>query len=285
MSLTDAYGTYLGNLGGSRQQTSDLFGELLSGSRQSRQDTADRYAMMRQQLSDMSSTASGQTQAGYGAARNRVQAAPRVYRGPVGPGPQAAAVPSVGMDAGTAANLQSAAGQFGQSNQAALQQVYDMLGQSEAANMASRLSDIDIAQTSDLAQLAALAQAQQFGLGAAESGEMSALDALINQTLRDQIATDLGFDQQTLAAITGMTQAERDAQTFAFDVEQAAADAERADQAFDQNALNSSVSMFTAMIDPIVDSLDPQSVIELWLAFAGEIGMPMDQALGSVGAV
>jgi len=303
MSMTDAYESYLGNLGGSRQRTDELFGQLLSGNRQSRQNVADRYAMMGQQLADMSATASGQARSGYGAARNRVQAAPQVYRGPVGPGPQAAAAPSVGMDAATAANLQSAAGQFGQANQAALQQVYNTLGQSEAANRASRLSDIDLAQTSDLAQLAALAQAQQFGMGAAQSREMADLDAAINQISRDQIAASLGFDERELAAINAMTAAQQQGERFAFDQAEAAAAAERAQrefdfaqdqavvqaaqssQVFDQNAVNSAVNMFTSMVNPIVDTLEPESLLELWLAFSEEIGMPMSEALGSVGAV
>lgn len=321
MSMTDAYESYLGNLGGSRRRTDELFGQLLSGNRQSRQDVADRYAMMGQQLADMSATASGQARSGYGAARNRVQAAPQVYRGPVGPGLQAAAAPSVGMDAATAANLQSAAGQFGQSNQAALQQVYNTLSQSEAANRASRLSDIDLAQTSDLAQLAALAQAQQFGMGAAQAREMADLDAVINQISRDQIAASLGFDERELSAINAMTAAQQQAERFAFDQDQALAAAERfqqqfdfdqsqalaeaeraqrefdfaqdqavvqaaqSSQVFDQNAVNSAVNMFTSMVNPIVDTLEPESLLELWLAFSEEIGMPMSEALGSVGAV
>ena len=310
MSFTDAYESYLGNLGGSRQRTEELFGQLLSSNRQSRQNVADRYAMMGQQLADMSATASGQARSGYGAARNRVQAAPQTYTGPVGPGPQAAMVPSVGMDAATAANLQSAAGQFDQQNQAALQQVYNTLAQSDAANRASRLSDIDVAQTSDLAQLAALAQAQQFGMGQAQSREMADLDAAINQISRDQIAAGLGFDERELAAINAMTEAQRaedlfglQRDRFEFDLGEAAAAAERAErefnfaqdqaaiqaaqnaQTFDQNAVNSAVNMFTAMVNPIVDSLEPDSLLELWLAFSDEIGMPMGQALGSVGAV
>jgi hypothetical protein len=165
------------------------------------------------------------------------------------------------------------------------------------------LSDIDLAQTSDLSQLAALAQAQQFGMGAAQSREMADLDAAINQISRDQIAASLGFDERELAAINAMTAAQQQGERFAFDQAEAAAAAERAQrefdfaqdqavlqaaqssQVFDQNAVNSAVNMFTSMVNPIVDTLEPESLLELWLAFSEEIGMPMSDALGSVGAV
>ena len=72
---------------------------------------------------------------------------------------------------------------------------------------------------------------------------------------------------------------------FEFEQNQAIVEAAQNAQIFDQNAVNSAVSMFTAMVDPIVDTLEPTSLLELWLAFSEEIGMPMNQALGSVGAV
>jgi len=258
--MSNPYKKYLESLGEAQQQTGDLFGQMLSGTQGSRQDISDRYALMRQNLGQMSETASGQAAQGYAAARERVQAAPEAYVRPAAPARQIGAVPAVGADAATVANLRAAAQQGVDANQAALRQVYDTLAQSDVANRRSRLSDIDLASTSDLAQLAALAQAQTFGLGRQEMADLTAIDQVINQIQRDQIAADLGYGERELSAITQ-------------------------GQTFDQNAMNSAVNMFTAMVNPIVDVLEPDSLLELWLAFSEEIGMPMQQALGSVGAV
>lgn len=254
------YKKYLETLGGAQAATGDLFGQLLSNTRGTKQDVSDRYAMMGDELRQMADTASGQASAGYGAARQRVQAAPVSYVRPDAPAPQIGAVPMVGADAATVANLQAAADQSMGAGQAALNQMYDQLAASDAANRASRLSDIDIAETSDLSSLAALAQAQQFGLGQSEAAEIAGLDALINQIQRDQIAADLGFGDRELSALQGSV-------------------------AFDTDALTQSVGIFRNMIDPIADVIDPESIIKLWMAFSEEIGMPMSQASELVGSL
>jgi hypothetical protein len=261
------YKKYLETLGGAQTATGDLFGQLLSTTQGSKQGVSDRYAMMGEELRQMADTASGQASSGYGAARQRVQAAPVSYVRPDVPAPQVGAVPMVGADAATVANLQAAAEQSMGAGQAALNQMYDLLAQSDAANRASRLSDIGIAETSDLSQLAALAQAQRFGLGQSEAAEIANLDALINQIQRDQIAADLGFGDRELAALQG---------SVAFDESRAQ---------FDTDALTQSVDIFRNMIDPIVDVIDPESIIRLWMAFSEEIGMPMSQASELVGSL
>jgi hypothetical protein len=99
-------------------------------------------------------------------------------------------------------------------------------------------------------------------------------------TAAQQQGERFAFDQAEAAAA-----AERAQREFDFAQDQAVLQAAQSSQVFDQNAVNSAVNMFTSMVNPIVDTLEPESLLELWLAFSEEIGMPMSDALGSVGAV
>ena len=258
--MANPYEKYLQNLGVAQQQTGDFFGELLSGTQGSKKDVADRYALMGENLRRMSETASGQALSGYGAARQRVQASPTAYTQPTYNATAVGQVPMVGADARTVSGLQTAAQQGLGAEQAAISQLYSQLAASDAANRASRMMDIDVAQTSDLSQLAALAQGQQFGMEQARMRELSDLDAAINQIQRDQIAANLGFGEQELAATQGQVN-------------------------FDTASLQQSVDIFNKMVDPIADAIDPESLIKLWMAFSTEIGMPAGQAAAIMGQI
>lgn len=252
------YDKYLSNLGGAKKETGDLFGQLLSGAQSSREEVANRYGLMEENLRRMAETSSGQARQGYGAARQRVEAAPTAYQQPAYNALPVSQVPMVGADAGTVAGLQTSAQQGAAAESAAISQLYDQLAQSEAANRASRLSDIDIAQTSDLAQLAGLAQSQQFGLGQSRASELSDIDQLITAIGREQIAANLGFDERELAALQGQA-------------------------TFDTDAMTQSITAFRSIIDPIVDIVDPQDIVKFWMEFANQVGMPVDQAVSMAG--
>jgi len=50
----------------------------------------------------------------------------------------------------------------------------------------------------------------------------------------------------------------------------------------DQGMVNQAITSFNNMINPIVDLLDPVSVIELWTEFSRGLGIPANQAMGAL---
>lgn len=295
MSFTDnytdptegAYSKFFDKLGKSRFNTENLFTNLLTGIANRRGATADNYAGMRNAIDATQASAVGQTQDAYSNARNRMQASPQSYQQP-----QSAAyqlnVPNVGADQATMNALATAAGNQQNAANAAQTQLYDTLAQSDAANRASRLSDVDLAQAGSLAQLSALGSAQQFGLSEAELAALAAIDQQYSNTELAKINALSGFDEQDLSAtltqIANAIQAERDAIGYAREDERNAVTDSQVDRNSDQAAIATAVSIFSQMIDPIVDQIDPQSVIDLWVAFAGELGIPVADAVAMIGA-
>lgn len=245
-----------GSLPAARENISSGYGNLLGSTQARRQDANDRYAMLADQITGMQATSSQDINSAYGSAANRVQNAPTFYQQPSAVAP-AMTVPMVGADAATMSALNTQAAGDAAANQQNIDFMYNMLNQSDVANRASRLSDIDLARSNDLAALSALGQAQQFGLGQAQSAELAAIDDLLAEIQREQIAADLGLTQTELS------------------VGQQAVTA-------NQNAMNTAVDSFAQMITPIVDLLDPISVIELWTEFAAQLGIPASQAMGMI---
>ena len=51
----------------------------------------------------------------------------------------------------------------------------------------------------------------------------------------------------------------------------------------DQGMVDQAIVSFNNMVNPIVDLLDPVSVIELWTEFSSRLGIPASQAMGALG--
>lgn len=245
-----------GSLPAAMESSSTGYANLLGATQARRNDVADRYALARQGLAETNRQATGNINQAYGAAANRVQGAPTFYQRPTSVSPSMAA-PMVGADAATMSALATQAGADAGARQGSTDFMYNMLQQSDAANRASRLSDIDLARSSDLGALAALSSAQQFGLGQAEAADLATVDQLFADIEQRRIAADLGLLTTELTT------------------------AQQAGQA-DRAAIDSAIASFSQMITPIVDLLDPVTVIEMWTEFAGRLGIPASQAMGAV---
>jgi hypothetical protein len=272
--VDEAYNKFFDRLGSNRSNTEQLFSNLLGGITRRRGQTVDNFAGARNALSASQSDATSQTNRAYQNALNRMQASPEAYVQPQSAATQLA-VPNVGADQATMNALATAAGNQQNAANAAQTNMYDMLRQSDQASRASRMADVDLARAGSLSQLAAIGNAQQFGLTDAELSALAAIDGQYSETELARINALAGLDESelsgTLASIADRLAADRNVVTDA-----------QSDRTSDQQSIASAVNIFAQMVNPIVDQIDPESVVELWVAFAAELGIPVADAVAAV---
>lgn len=226
----------------------DLYGQLIQDIGKRQQTTASQYADMRQNIADTEQQGIDSTRAGYEAARQFISGQRSPYQSPApATAPSTMALLDLGADDKTMANLRQESATRSANRALANQNMIEMLARSDEANRQSRLADIEQAEVGSLNQLAAIANAQRFGLGREETGAMSDLEDDLASTRLQEIGS---LNNQ---------------------------------RTFDQNAVTNAVNIFNNMISPIAPDLEPESVIDLWLEFAQQLGMPMGSAVGALG--
>jgi hypothetical protein len=104
---------------------------------------------------------------------------------------------------------------------------------------------------------------------------LAAIDGQYSETELARINALAGLDESelsgTLASIADRLAADRNVVTDA-----------QSDRTSDQQSIASAVNIFAQMVNPIVDQIDPESVVELWVAFAAELGIPVADAVAAV---
>lgn len=226
----------------------DLYGQLIKDIGKRRQTTAGQYDEMLGNIASTEQQGVDSTRAGYEAARQFISGQRSPYQQPAPTtAPSTMAMLDLGADDRTMANLRQESATRSANRDLANRNMFEALARSDEANRQSRLADIEQAELGSLNQLAAIANAQRFGLGRERTGAIGELeDALVNARLGEISSLN---SQRT----------------------------------FDQNAVTNAINIFNSMIQPIAPDIDSEDVVDLWLEFAQQLGMPMGSAVGALG--